>query len=923
SLQAALASGDYDAVRAAFAVRPTASVGRQSCDEGLKNTLDEIRKAAKDYLEAGRERTFFAPAAEQEAHLRRVGKAVALLCECATAFSENMRKEMRSENCYDFNAIEHKALDLLCDCVDGAPIPKDKGIAHRYREVMVDEYQDTNDLQDAIFSALSDGGKNLFLVGDVKQCIYRFRRANPANFIQRRREYPAFAEGADFGRIDMSGNFRSRPGICDYVNHTFRLLMTEQSADMDYEKEDELIPMGENFADVGDQPVVSLHMVQTDGNTVEEEARYVAEALLKAHNEGLTVTDTRDGKRTGTTRPMKWSDVLILMRSLKGNTEMKARCYVKALERLCIPVDANTREDLSECEEVVLLLSLLRAVDNPLRDVPLLATLMSPMFDFSPDEIVRIRLHLDRDETNASLYTALMRDAEYEPKSRDFLAKLDRYRRWAGTLPADRLIRRIVDEAGLSAIAYRMENGANAYANLMLFIDYAAGYEAEGFRGLTAFLRYWDRIVKQRESVDCAMSQPSTDAVRILSVHGAKGLEAPIIVLADVAKDINTNDSRMSMIFDEDYGICAKYYDDEAAVCYETVAHTVAVAKSKRDTKAEELRLLYVAMTRATERLWLIVRDKDPDATLTKAANKLLTGLDPFVVSSATSVSEWVLAAALLHPDARRQLPEICRDVLSAPASGRLQIVRGLAPTDETEESAAPPATVCAAAELLEPLTYTYPYEDILRYDTKYAVSQLAKGGHRADDCCTSRPAFIGNERLTPAEKGTATHRFMCFADYALARESVPAEIDRLVSEGRLTREQGDGIDVGTVEAFFESDLYRRVLAADRVLKESRFLYEMPVCRLDPSCESRETVVVQGVADLVLIEPDGVTVIDFKTDRGCTAGELVERYARQLAIYTDAFAADRGLPKKTPYLYSFYLKQAIPVPGVATESEKM
>ena len=472
-----------------------------------------------------------------------------------------------------------------------------------------------------------------------------------------------------------------------------------------------------------------------------------------------------------------------------------------------------------------------------------------------------------------------------------------------------------------------MENGAHANANLMLFVDYAAQYEAEGYRGLTSFLRFWDRVVKQVNDIPCAATQPGGDAVRVLSIHGSKGLEAPVVILADTAKRINHDNAGDGMIFDETLGVSTKYYDDANAVEYETFAHSVAIEKSNRDANAEELRLLYVAMTRARDRLWLIVRAKDPADALNKSAAKLSSGwesredpIDPLVVSSSSSVSDWLLATALLHPDAKALRDLSGRMVSPTSSAGRLRIVIGAAPA---ADDLTPAEIVQEEMDFSPYLDYVYPYEDILRFEAKYSVWQLAKSDLHSVNSCVSRPAFITGDRLTPAERGTATHRFMCFADYERARMSVKDEIDRLVTEGRLTRVQGDGIDVATVEAFFGSDLFRRIRSADRVLRECRFLCEMPVRRLDPSCDSDEAVVVQGVADLVLIEPDGVTIVDFKTDRNCTAGELCERYARQLAIYADAFSIDYHLPKKTPYLYSFFLREAVEVPGIATESEKM
>lgn len=912
----AVESGSYDAVRAAVLTRPTCSVGRgrKGSDPERIDTLKAILDGARDFM-AKESSSYCETAAEQEENLRRVGRAIVIFCRTVMDYADRLLAQMQEINSYDFNAIEHKALEFLCDCVDGRPVPKQGEWNRRYREVMVDEYQDTNDLQDAIFYALSDSGKNLFLVGDVKQCIYRFRQANPANFIRKRNELPAYAAGNSEGVIALPDNFRSRPEICDFVNHTFRLLMTTGASDMEYADIDTLRASAVFAPDA--EPPVTLHLLET--NDAAGEARYIAKALREARARGMLVSDR--GNNGVTMRPMRWSDVTILLRSPNGANKT-ASVYVNALAAAGIPAVSDSNDDLNEREEIRLILSLLRTIDNPLRDVPLLATLLSPMFGFTSDEIVRIRLA----DPGRGLYAALKADAAVHHKSSDFLSRLDRYRRWAGTLPTDRLIRMVMDDVGLTAVVHRMEHGAYACANLMLFVSHAARYERDGFCGLTAFLRSWDRIIKQKKQVKCAPIQSGEDAVRVLSIHGSKGLESPVVILADTAKGTNQKDNTEFIVYDENMGIAARCYDEDA-VSHKTVAQMAVSRRGRKDTNAEELRLLYVAMTRAIDRLWMVVRCKDRDKALHGAALSLIPSQGrkdrapfPYAVSSAGHMSDWLLFVCLLHPDAYGLREHSGLALLPSQSEGRLHVVMGDIPEPLTEEPAAPDGESMDFSPYLD---FEYPYRNILNFEAKYSVSQLAKADRADVGACRSRPAFVTGDRLTPAEKGTATHRFMCFADYDRARVSVQTEIDRLVAEGRLTPAQGEGIDVATVEAFFDSDLYRRVQAADRVLKESRFLYEMPVRRLDPDCDSDETVVVQGVADLVLFEADGVTIVDFKTDRGCTPEGLKEKYTRQLAVYADAFSVDYHLPKKTPYLYSFFLRQAVPLPEAVTNSKKI
>ena len=907
-VRAAASSGDYSATLSALAGRKLVSKGKTT-----KLNPSQLGMVETPYASA---RAFLKEQAacydrfwrEAQALGPMPGIVASVFCRITVAFCRRLDAEKYEKNLYDFADLEHAALNLLCDCVDGRPVPKQSDLTHRFREVMVDEYQDTNDLQDAIFYALSDEGRHLFLVGDVKQSIYRFRRANPTNFIRKKEEYPIYDGRANPSKVILSGNFRSRPSVCDYVNFTFRLLMTKQAAELDYLPEDELHPLNDRFAP-SEAPGAEFHLVECDD--VAGEAAYVAATLRRMMEEGLTVTDPEEGLR-----PARWSDVMILLRSYKKY----APVFREALKREGIPSWVKAQEGFFQRSEIVMALSLLRAIDNPLRDVPLLATLVSPLFGFSSEEMAKIRLSAPK----RSLYAALKAHSATNAKSAAFLEKLDRYRQWAGTLPSDLLIRQVMDDVGMTAIACAMEDGAACRANLLVLADYACQYETGGYRGLSAFLRYLDRAERFGGKVGCASVQDGEDAVQILTIHHAKGLQAPVVILAATSSSFNAQDRTKTLVFDETLGVGIDYTDIAANRKYHTLSHYVIAQRDQQESVSEEMRLLYVAMTRAQERLILVAHEKNAEKAVKDAA-ALITGndneslaLDDRAVNRVKKASSWLIATALMHPDADSLRRVAQTEIPVLPAKEALRVVIGRAP-----ESPSLPETEQPTEEkdFSAYLDYRYPYEDLLRFEAKYSVSQLAKSTYDPVNCCTAKPAFVSGDALTPAEKGTATHRFMCFADYDRARTDVAGEIARLVSEGRLTEEQGKGIDVETVEAFFDSEMYARIEKADRVLRESRFLYEMPLRRLDPACDSNETVVVQGVADCVLFEPDGITILDFKTDRRCTEEDLIAKYTRQLEVYADAFSSDYRLPRKTPYLYSFSLKRCIPIPDGKNEKK--
>lgn len=832
----------------------------------------------------------------------RAGDCVKVLCRLVKSFSVKLAELKKQKNLYSFSDIEHAALNLLCEYKDGEVCVRQSDLCSRFKEVLVDEYQDTNDLQDAIFYALSDSGRNLFLVGDVKQSIYRFRRANPSNFIFKKETYPEY-DGENYpAKISLSGNFRSRADVCDFVNFIFRLIMVKESAEMDYLPDDELRAMG-SFADI-DGDAVELHILPDE--SAEKEAAYVARYIRDAVESGLTVSDGNGGFR-----PAQWRDFTVLLRSCKKNAEI----FLSAFKKAGVPAWTESKEGFFEREEIQIALSLFQAIDNPLKDVPLLATLMSPIYGFTAEEVAQIRL-CDR---NGSLLSGLKQYAKSDSKASTFLNALDRYRDWSGTVPSDRLIRMVMDDTGLTAIVRGMDDGSSRRANLLVLAETAADYESTGFRGLTSFLRYLDGIVKRGGEISAAVVCESEDVVRIRSIHKSKGLQSPICVLARTCENFNLTDSNKSVVLHESMGIGMRVCDDQVGRKYDTLPRRAIAYMEAEAVIAEEMRLLYVALTRVQDRLIIVSADGKLDKSLQTAASRVNSvgqmngeAFDSYAVASSTSYAEWIYTACLMHPSCGQLRNRVGVNLTCAEANGGVKVlIRNNADIAENEEPA--DGVLQESRDFSEYLKFTYPYEKLVAFESKYSVSQLAKSVYRSDYYCTSRPAFITGDKMTAAEKGTALHRFMCFADYARAQESVEAEIDRLVNIGRITAEQGEVIDRDTVAAFFESDIYRRICSAKQVLRESRFIYELPVKELDPACESDECVVVQGVADCVVIEPDGITVLDFKTDRNCTEQDLLDKYRRQLEVYADAFSSNYALISKPSVIYSFYLKKEITI----------
>lgn len=896
-LRKAAAKGEYSAVRNEIVMysQPSLSPVRNAdvnLKEYAKHAFDEAKSALQTL-----EKQFSATQEQCAEDIAKLKGLVKTLCETVTLFESRLYALKTKRNLYGFDDIERAALRLLCDNNNGTPEPKDTELCTRFKEVLVDEYQDTNDLQNAIFYALSDRGKNLFLVGDVKQSIYRFRRANPVNFINKKETYPEYDGTVYPSKISLSGNFRSRKGICDFVNFVFSLLMSKEAAEMDYLLEDRLEAKG-TFPD-SDEPAAELHIIDGD---VSDEANFVADYIRNAVDSGMQVTG-----ENGQLRRVRYSDFIIMMRSYNS-----VDTVMSSLKARLVPAWTESDSAFFSKEEIVIALSLLRAIDNPLKDIPLLATAMSPLFRFTAEEMAQLRLC----DKTGTLYSALLKYAKTNDKAATFLKKLSRYRNWANTFPADKLISKVFDDIGLSAVVRAMEDGASRRANLLVLTQYAAEYESTGFKGLTAFLRFMDSVEANGSDLRSASIVSTDDVVRIMSIHKSKGLQAPVCILFDTSRAFSTLDERDFIAVDEQLGIGIRICDDERSIKYDTLPRAAISIKESACNVAEEMRLLYVALTRAQDKLVITCADKKYAKNVLNAAAKLRSdwasnadSLDSYAVRTCRSYAQWLYMTCLLNKSAKPLL-ELAGEGLncsSTEAEIKVEIHEPMVEPDEATQA----KIEYVDMDMSEYLDFEYVNRRLLNIESKYSVSSLAKSVYDGQFLCTARPAFITNETLTPAQKGTATHRFMCYADYESASISVADEVERLVSEGKLSVEQGAAIDTGAVTAFFESDIYQRIKAADRVLRESRFIYEMSASEIEPECESDEKIVVQGVADCVIFEGDSITILDFKTDRNCTEQQLIEKYTKQLEVYAQAFSSNYKMHSKPSYLYSFSLKKAI------------
>ena len=909
---------------AAALPQPSLRAVRKPADEALKNRVQAQWNQLKKRMKA-------LPAllccseteyAEDRAAQRPLIEA---LCRAVSRFSAAFTEKKRQRDLLDFADLEHLALSLLVTPEeDGTmtPTPLAQELSAQYDEIMVDEYQDTNAAQDALFSALSRQEQNLFMVGDVKQSIYGFRQAMPELFLGRRDRYPQF-DGIHFpGTILLGHNFRSRREVTDGVNALFRQLMMRETGGIVYDEREELVPGAKQYAPrEGYEPELWI----VSGRPEAEDSRDAAEARLiagriRALCQTLTVTE-----KTGE-RPARYSDFCILLRAANAH----GNAYADELIRQGIPAVTDKGGGFFEASEVLLALSLLRLIHNPLQEVPLLAALLSPVGGLLPDDLAVIRAAAPHEPLWLALRKAAQQKDALGEKCAAFTALLQRMRILAAASPADRLIARLYGETGLLLREAARPHGERRVANLRLLQEYAARCEQNGQRGLAAFMRYMDRMSERESSLpSAALTSGEADAVRVMSIHRSKGLEFPFVFVAGLGGSFNNDYTRSKVLLHAECGIGMIRRDPETLVEHTTLPLMGVRQAVRRSSRTEELRVLYVALTRAKEKLILVTSVTKPDKRLSELSASLGDGptLPAHLILDASGMSDWILAAMLRHPSggvlrqaAGWQDPPPC---LEEPQRWRVELVPPPPPEAPEEEEALPRPEADAALvqALCARMAYEYPYRTLGEIPAKAAASALS---HRHADAAlvsVSRPAFLGKSGLTPAERGTAMHQFMQLSRYADAAADLEGEIRRLTEEKFLSKEQADSLSRSRLRAFFQSPLYRRMAASPLCLREYPFTVTVPAEQLDPVRAAalppqarQEPVVVQGIADCLFEENGRLVIVDYKTDRVQEAQELCDRYRQQLLWYAYALRQIRAAEVAECLLYSFALGETVSVP---------
>ena len=846
--------------------------------------------------------------------LRAIAPAMEALLELTADFDRRFQAEKVRRNAMDFSDQEHYAVRLLAG-EDGTPTELGEQVSHRYREIMVDEYQDTNEVQNCIFRAVSRQGENIFAVGDVKQSIYRFRLAEPGIFLEKYRTY-LDAEDAAPGqprRRVLSRNFRSRREVLDAANFVFAAIMSREMGELDY-TEEQYLHFGAAYYPDAPERETEFHYLSVEDtpeqrfDRAEAEARFTARRIRQLLDGGFPV---RGGD--GELRPVEPEDIVILMRSPSARLAV----FTAALEREGIPCDGGESEDFFSAMEIAVVLSLLEIVDNPRQDVPLIAVLRSPLVGMSADRLAEIRAL----QPEGDYYEALCRDEGEDAQA--FLSLLRELRHASREMAADKLLWYCYDRCRVEAIFGAMADGAQRQARLTALYDYVRRLVQSGRTGLFDCVSHLRRLLENGDAPAITAARAS-GGVRIMSVHKSKGLEFPVVVLADLNRSFNRQDLDRPVLVHPQLGVGAERVETERRIRYDTVSKSALALTLEREAKAEELRILYVAMTRAQEKLIMVCSRKNPEKHLRELAALTELPVPPEAVSGANCPGDWLLLTLLntfqaseLHGFAGVRPSELTE----APAGVTVHLHR--IGGEETEGAASPAEEDAGESPDTTPdtasLGFMYGHRAATVTPSKVTATQLkgraideeiAEGTlPRRRESAPERPRFLQEKRgLTGAERGTAMHLVMQFLPLDTAAEpwAVAEVIDGLRRRRLLTPEQAAALDVPALVRFLASPLAERIRNAPRLWREYRFALLTDAGIYDGDAAGEE-MLLQGVADCVFETESGLAVVDFKTDRVQTAEvqQRAEVYRAQLDAYAGALSRILERPVTERILYFF------------------
>ncbi|MCU9612478.1 helicase-exonuclease AddAB subunit AddA [Caldibacillus lycopersici] len=948
-------------------------------DKDLVEQSKVIRDEGKTIIQKLKDELFSRKPESFVKDLQEMKQPVATLIDLVRAFASRFEHLKKDKGLVDFSDLEHFAIQILGkkDKRTGEIVPSETALQYRnqFKEVYIDEYQDTNMVQETILHLVkrpSEVSGNLFMVGDVKQSIYRFRLAEPNLFLAK---YLRFTkDGNNSGlRIDLAQNFRSRSEVLDGTNFLFKQLMGISVGEIAYDEAAEL-KKGAPYPETEDYPIelAIIHKdngeKETDGDledNEEETDAFSKEELEQSQMESRFVArkiqDLMDKKqqvfdpKTKSYRPLQYKDIVILLRSFTWAPQ-----FIEEFKEAGIPSYANISTGYFNAAEVSVMVSLLKVIDNPYQDIPLAAVLRSPIFGLTEEELAQIRIHAKKVSYYEAVKSFLMLHVNTEletviqEKLSLFANQLKAWRTMARQGALADLIWQLYRDTKFYDYVGGLPGGKQRQANLRALYDRARAYEATSFRGLFRFLRFIEKMQDRGEDLGVARSLgEQEDVVRIMTIHSSKGLEFPVVFIAGLNRKFNMMDLRKAYLFDKDYGFATNYFNPEKQITYPSLFNMAIVRKKRLELVAEEMRVLYVALTRAKEKLYLVGSTKQLDKLLDKWQKHLAINswlLADYDRMKSDNYLDWVGPALIRHRDS--DLLRLERNsenerynlaIWNHPSKWKVLLVNeqemaGGQLLNESEEEqflelvkkAEPvPFESENRGKLIHQLTWKYAHQQATESRSKQSVSELKRAKEIQDfqsgedivrtfkKPIITRPKFLQEKKLTPAERGTAMHMVMQHIDLTKmpTKSSIQEQIAQMQAKELLTLEEAAVIDIEEILALFDTKLGIRLLKAHWMKRELPFSFSLSSSEIYSDWkESEEPVFIQGIIDCLFKDEEGLVLLDFKTDQitnrfpgGFTEAEpvLLARYKTQMELYKRAIESILKEPLHETYLFFF------------------
>lgn len=883
---------------------------RKNTDAFLADRIRAARNACKKNLEK-RLNAFSDDSKQILRDLRQTEAGIRGLFHMVQLFGREYQNAKKIRRVLDFGDLEHKMLDLLLGKKRTGKTAAAAEIGRRFREIMVDEYQDSNQVQDAIFHVLTKDRHNCFMVGDVKQSIYQFRLADPSIFLEKYNSYlhAGSAKTGQGRKILLSHNFRSGGEVIEAVNDVFSACMTPKVGGLLYGEEEALregIPH-EALLD----PAVELHVLEIREDTYREEAAFVAQSIHNMLQSGALI---RDGEGM---RPVTAADIVILLRS-PGSV---GKYYKQALESRGILCNSGGGTDLLKSEEVATFRSILQIVVNPRQDIPLISAIASPVFGFTADDLAMIRSK----QKYGSLYDTVA--ASDHPKAKVFVETLKMLRSEAKMKSLSGFIEYCFAVTRIDSIYGAMPGGDAKRSNLQMFFHLAVEFEKSSLRDLHQFLDHLEALQERGLS---GAGNAGSASVTIMSIHKSKGLEFPVVFLCGLARVFNRESQQAQVLCDKELGVGLSVSDTQNRIRYPSIAKRAISEKMAAESLSEEMRVLYVAMTRARDRLIMLYSAKNPEADLADIAQRFDFDQGKLLCADAVCPGDWVLLAAMQHMEAGELHTRGGRPGKLTLGKYPWKISVSAAPdvdattTVSSEKRIALPKNV--EAVLQSALAFVYPYEASTQAPSKQTATgrkgriKDAEAAENTKEVSSAmrkwRAASFASKETDGREYGTAIHAAMQFIRYECCLDElhVRQEIDRMVDQGFLKRGDAELIDYKKIAAFFDTEIGGKLRSGTACVREFKFSVLDDGEKYGDGLKG-EQVLLQGVVDCALLEEDGIIILDFKTDfvTEDNLASIVAKYRTQVETYGDAMERIYQLPIKRKLLYFFRLNRFVEI----------